>query len=206
MKTVHYHLYDLPDSINLKGDLAVDTEAMGLRHDRDRLCIVQIGDKEGEVHVIHFPEAVYDKSPNLGNLLIDKSRVKIFHYARFDVAIIQKYLGICMDNIYCTKIASKLVRTYTEQHSLKELCFELAGVKISKQHQSSYWGSDSLSREQIEYAASDVAYLHLLRAKLDKMLIREDRAEIARKCFEFLPVRAELDIMGWQDFDIFAHH
>jgi ribonuclease D len=206
MKNIHYHLYDLPDSITLKGDLAIDTEAMGLKHDRDRLCVVQISDEEGEAHVIHFPKAVYDKSPNLCTLLADKSRVKIFHYARFDVAIIQKYLGISMNNIYCTKIASRLVRTYTDQHSLKELCSELLGVKISKQQQSSYWGSDNLSKEQIEYAASDVAHLHLLRIKLDQMLTREGRAEIAKKCFEFIPARAELDIIGWQDFDIFAHH
>jgi ribonuclease D len=165
---------------------------------------VQICDETGTAYVIHFPNKSY-KCPNLQKLLSDKTRAKIFHFARFDIAMIQHYLHIDLTNIYCTKIASRLVRTYTDQHSLKELCAELLNIKISKQQQTSDWGAAKLTKEQIEYAASDVLHLHDLRKKLDEMLKREGRVALAKNCFEFIPVRATLDLLGWQDLDIFAH-
>jgi ribonuclease D len=202
--SVKYYINDLPASVQLKGDLAIDTEAMGLNNWRDRLCVVQICDETGQAYVIHFPKKEYD-CPNLLKFLTDKDRVKIFHFARFDVAIMQFYLGIDIENIYCTKIASRLTRTYTDQHSLKELCYELLGVKISKQQQTSDWGASKLTPEQIDYAASDVLYLHALRTKLNEFLKREDRMQVAQKCFDFLPTRARLDIIGWPEIDIFSH-
>lgn len=177
---------------------------MGLNHLRDRLCVVQLSDESGNAHVVHFPKKEYN-CPNLKKLLCDESRVKIFHFGRFDIAIIHYYLNIELKNIYCTKTASRLARTYTDQHSLKDLCHELLGVKISKQQQTSDWGASKLTQEQIDYAASDVLYLHALRVKLDVMLKREGRAEIAKKCFDFLPTRADLDLIGWPELDIFAH-
>lgn len=202
--TAHLHLYDLPDDVTFIGDIAVDTEAMGLNNLRDRLCVVQLSDGRGEEHVVHFPEPKYD-APNLKKLMEDPSRVKLFHFARFDVAILAHYLNVNVSPIYCTKIVSRLVRTYTDRHGLKELCREMLGVELSKQQQSSDWGAASLSPEQVEYAASDVLYLHRLRDKLEVMLEREGRKQLARQCFEFLPTRAELDLQGWPEVDIFAH-
>lgn len=190
--------------MNFVGDIAVDTEAMGLNNLRDRLCAVQVADGKGDAHVIHFPTPDYTCN-NLKKLLNDKNRVKIFHFARFDLAIIKHYLGIGISNIYCTKVASRLCRTYTDMHGLKDLCHDLLNVKISKQQQASDWGSEKLTKEQIEYAASDVLYLHKLRENLDRLLKREGRVEIAMNCFNFLPCRSQLDLMGWVDFDIFQH-
>jgi ribonuclease D len=184
--------------------LAIDTEAMGLNIRRDRLCMVQITDGCGDIHLVHFPEGKYD-CPNLKAVLVDKKNLHIMHFARFDVAILQHYLEIDMQNIFCTKIASRLCRTYTEYHGLKDLCSDLLGVKISKQQQSSNWGKPDLTQEQIEYAAADVLYLHQLYDKLCLMLQVESRLKYAKACFEFIPTRAKLDCAGWLDQDIFAH-
>jgi ribonuclease D len=188
----------------LKGDIAVDTEAMGLNNKRDRLCVVQLSDGNGDAHLVQLSADNY-KAPNLIKLLSDPTRVKIFHFARFDLSIMRCYLGIRLTNIYCTRTASRLVRTYTDRHGYKDICRELLGVEISKQQQSSDWGAKTLSPEQIEYAASDVLHLHKLREKLNEMLVREDRMELAQACFNFLPFRAELDLAGWENEDIFAH-
>ncbi len=190
--------------MKLSGDLAIDTEAMGLNNKRDRLCLVQLSDGSGDAHLVQFEKDVY-KAPNLAKLLTDKNRVKIFHFARFDLAVIREYMGIRMENIYCTRTASRLVRTYTDKHGYKDICRELLGVEVSKQQQSSDWGSSSLSPEQIEYAASDVLHLHKLRNKLDEMLAREGRGELLESCCRFLPYRAELDLAGFENADIFAH-
>lgn len=201
---IQYYINDLPSDHNIKGDIAVDTEAMGLNNLRDRLCVVQIGDDSGNAHLVHFTNQQYD-CPNLRRLLNDSAKVKIFHFARFDVAILKHYLGIDFTNIYCTKIASRLCRTYTDMHGLKDLCNDLLGIKISKQQQSSDWGAEKLTQEQIQYAATDVLHLHKLRDKLNGLLKREGRTQLAHKCFEFLPTRANLDLVGWIDFDIFVH-
>jgi ribonuclease D len=201
----NYHIDDLPKDLVLKGDLAIDTEAMGLNNHRDRLCLVQLADESGEIHLVHFKNQNFD-APNLKKVLNDDSRMKIFHFARFDVAIIQHYLQIDISNIFCTKISSKLCRTYTNYHSLLDLCQELLGVKISKQQQSSDWGADTLNKNQLQYAAQDVKYLHQLRDKLIVLLNREGRLEIADECFNFLPTKTKLDLLGWIDLDIFAHH
>ncbi len=177
---------------------------MGLDNRRDRLCLVQISDGNGEAHLVHFPTKKFD-APNLKKLLTDKKRVKLFHFGRFDIAILTHYLKIEIENIYCTKIASRLCRTFTDGHGLKDLCFELLNVKISKQQQSSDWGALKLSHEQLTYAASDVLYLHALRTKLNVMLKREGRMHTAQRCFDFLPTRSALDLFGWNEFDIFAH-
>ena len=177
---------------------------MGLNNLRDRLCVVQLSDGNGDAHIVHFIDNNFD-CPNLKHLLSDNTRQTIFHFARFDVAIIKHYLGISLENVYCTKIASRLSRTYTDQHSLKELCNELLGIKMSKQQQSSNWGAESLTKEQINYAASDVLYLHSIRDKLNLMLKRENRTELAQRCFKFINTRTELDLKGWIDTDIFAH-
>ncbi len=190
--------------MNLKGDVAIDTEAMGLDNLRDRLCVVQISDGNGDAHVIHFPQMEFS-CPNLRKIIMDNTRQKIFHFARFDVAIIQHYLQIDLSNIYCTKIASRLVRTYTDTHGLKDLCSELLDIKLNKQQRTSDWGAGELSKEQVAYAASDVLYLHELRNRLNHMLKREGREELAKKCFEFIPTRSKLDVMGWNEFDIFQH-
>ena len=202
--TSHYYKYDLPDDLILSGDVAIDTEAMGLKNHRDRLCAVQISNGDGNAYVIHFPKPKYNCS-RLTKLLSDESRTKIFHFGRFDIAILQHYLKIKIKNVYCTKIASKLCRTYTDHHGLKDLCHELLDVKINKQQQSSYWGARSLSREQVSYAGSDVLYLHKLRLCLNEMLAREGRLDLAKQCFDFLPTRAELDLLGWNEVDIFEH-
>ena len=202
---IFYHAYDLPVDVKFHNDIAIDCEAMGLNILRDRLCVVQISDGNGHVHLVHFPFPEY-AAPNLKKILSNEKIVKIFHFARFDLAVIQHYLDIKLDNIYCTKIASKLSRTYTDSHSLRELCSELVDVKISKQQQCSDWGTQELTQQQIEYASSDVLYLHLLRSALNKILVRENRMELAQKCFNFLPTRVELDLLGWGNLDIFAHH
>ena len=177
---------------------------MGLNNHRDRLCLLQLADELNDTHLVHFKNRNYN-APNLKKLLIDKSRVKIFHYARFDVAIIQKYLEIDIENIFCTKIASKLCRTYTHHHSLLELCNGLLDVKISKQQQSSDWGALSLNKKQLNYAAQDVKYLHQLYDKMSNLLLRENKMEIAEACFKFLPTKTKLDLLGWLEHDIFSH-
>lgn len=202
--TNYLHKGDLPDNVKFKGAVAVDTEAMGLNNLRDKLCLVQLSDGEGDAHLVQLNRENYT-APNLKKLLRDASVEKIFHFARFDVSIMYHYLGVWTKPIYCTKIASRLTRTYTDSHGLKDLCQELLEKKISKQQQSSDWGAEELSKEQIQYAASDVLYLHDLKEKLDAMLVREGRMEIARKCFEFIETRAQLDLSGWENEDIFSH-
>ncbi len=201
---IFLHKGDLPADVSFDGDLAVDTEAMGLNNLRDRLCLVQISDGKGDEHLVQFTPGEFN-APNLKKLMTDPKRVKIFHFARFDVAIMKHYLGVVTAPIYCTKIASRLSRTYTDRHGFKDICRELLGAEVSKQQQSSDWGQETLTPEQQEYAASDVRHLHRLREKLDVMLAREGRTELAKQCFTFLPARAELDLVGWPELDIFAH-
>ena len=198
------HQNDLPDGLDFGESVAVDSETMGLDPARDRLCLVQLSAGDGTCHMVQFRDGVYE-APNLGALMTDARVTKLFHFARFDLAMLQRYLGIDCRPVYCTKIASKLVRTFTDRHGLKDLCRDLIGVELSKQQQSSDWGAAELTKEQLKYAASDVLYLHRLRAALDEMLAREGRAELARACFEFLPTRAALDLAGWDGEDIFAH-
>ena len=186
------------------GDIAVDTEAMGLNNHRDRLCLVQLSDGKGDEHLVQFRPSQF-AAPNLCKLLTDPTRVKLFHFARFDVAILLKYLGVVTAPIYCTKIASRMTRTFTDRHGFKDLCRDLIQVDVSKQQQSSDWGQEVLTPEQQEYAASDVRHLHRLREKLDVMLARGGRTHLAKACFDFLPARAELDLVGWPEIDIFAH-
>ncbi len=195
---------DLPIDLMLHGDIAIDTETMGLNLHRDRLCVLQLSSGDGNAYLVKFVDNNYS-APNLKKLLLDKSRQKIFHFARFDLAAIQKYMGITLENIFCTKISSKLVRTYTDYHGLKDLCRELLGVQISKQQQSSDWGGEILSGDQIDYAGSDVLHLHALRNIFIERLKRENRLEMAKKIFEFIPMRSELDLSGWNEIDIFAH-
>lgn len=195
---------DLPDDFHVDGDIAIDTEAMGLNNLRDRLCLVQFSVGDGVAHLVNFEPDRFE-APNLKKLLTDPKRVKIFHFARFDLAIIHYYLGIGLENVYCTKIASRLARTYTDAHSLKELCGELLGIKLNKLQQSSDWGNAKLTPPQLEYAANDVLHLHKLRDRLSAMLEREGRSGLAKRCFDFLPTRAELDIAGWPEVDIFSH-
>jgi ribonuclease D len=195
---------DLPNGIEFTEYLCIDSEAMGLNFHRDRLCLLQIADIKNNIYIVKFDGKDY-RAPNLRRILSDEKLLKIFHFARFDVGIIYKYLDVLVKNIYCTKIASKLARTYTDSHGLKELCRELLGLQLSKVMQSSDWGSESLSDEQLKYAASDVLNLAQLKLKLDKMLIRESRYELAVECFKFLPHRAALDVRGWSELDIFAH-
>ena len=203
--TVHFHEEDLPAGVLAAGPVAVDTETMGLITPRDRLCLVQISDGRGDEHLVRFgPGSAYD-APNLQAVLADPARIKLFHFARFDLAAIEHYLGVTATPAYCTKIASKLVRTYTDRHGLKNLVDELLGVSLSKQQQSSDWGGPDISEAQREYAASDVRYLHRLREELDRRLAREGRTELAQACFNFLPYRARLDRLGWAEADIFAH-
>ena len=204
--TVHFHKEDLPAGV-LAGDapLAVDTETMGLITHRDRLCVVQISDGSGDEHLVRFgPDSSYDAA-NLKALLADESRLKLYHFARFDLAAIEHYLGVVAAPVFCTKIASKLVRTYTDRHGLKNLVDEVLHENLSKQQQSSDWGGPDLNDAQREYAASDVRYLHRLREELVRRLEREGRLDIAQACFDFLPTRARLDIAGWPDHDIFSH-
>lgn len=202
--TVTLHLNDLPDDFEATGDsLAVDCETMGLNLQRDRLCLLQLSTGDGTAHLVQFRDSY--EAPRLKTLLADRSITKLFHFGRFDIAAIERYLGVSCDPVYCTKIASKLVRTFTDRHGLKDLCGELLNVTISKQQQSSDWGASELSEEQLRYAASDVLYLHALRERLDVMLARENRQELAQACFNFLPQRARLDLAGWDEVDIFAH-
>ena len=202
--TIHLHKNDLPDSLDLGSCVAIDSETMGLRPGRDRLCLVQLSAGDGVCHLVQFPAGQFE-APNLKRLLTDPQVTKLFHYARFDIAVFRHYLGVDTAPLYCTKIASKLVRTYTDRHGLKDLCRELLGVDISKQQQSSDWGAGDLTAEQLAYAAADVLHLHRLKAVLDERLAREGRAGIAEACFRFLPARAALDLGGWADEDIFAH-
>jgi ribonuclease D len=194
----------LPANVTFEGDIAVDTEAMGLNNHRDRLCVVQLSDGRGDEHLVQFLPGQYN-APNLCKLLTDPKRVKLFHFGRFDIAILKQYLGVVTAPIYCTKIASRLTRTFTDRHGFKDICRDLLGVEVSKQQQSSDWGQAVLTPEQQEYAASDVRHLHALREKLNAMLAREGRTELAQACFNFLPARAELDLAGWSEIDIFAH-
>ena len=195
---------DLPKELILDGDVAIDTETMGLNLHRDKLCVLQLSYGDGNAYLIKFDNGDYS-APNLKSILSDQHRQKIFHFGRFDLAAIQKYMNLRLENIFCTKIASKLIRTYTDYHGLKELCRELLQVQISKQQQSSDWGANNLTNEQIDYAGSDVLYLHAIREILTTKLQREGRMELAKKLYEFLPIRADLDLMGWNDIDIFAH-
>jgi ribonuclease D len=203
--SVFLHEEDLPAGILAPGPVAVDTETMGLRLGRDRLCVVQIADGRGDEHLVRFRPGSDYAAPNLKAVLTDPSRVKLYHFARFDLASIQQYLGVVAAPVYCTKTASRLIRTYTDRHGLKELVRELCGAEISKQQQSSDWGAPELSDAQKDYAASDVRFLHQLKEKLDERLIREGRMALAQACFDFLPHRASLDLAGWADEDIFAH-
>lgn len=204
--TVHLHEEDLPADVFAPGaDIAVDTETMGLITPRDRLCVVQLSDGGPDEHLVRFAAGSDYAAPNLRAVLADPARVKLYHFARFDLAAIRHYLGVTATPVYCTKIASRLVRTYTDRHGLKELVRELLATDVSKAQQSSDWGSPALSDAQKDYAASDVRYLHALREELDRRLAREGRAELAQACFAFLPSRAELDLAGWPDTDIFAH-
>ncbi len=204
--TVHFHEEDLPAGVFAPGAaLAVDTETMGLITPRDRLCVVQISDGRGDEHLVRFgPNSDY-AAPNLRAVLADPERLKLYHFARFDLAAIRHYLGVVAAPVYCTKIASRLIRTYTDRHGLKELVRELLGIDVSKQQQSSDWGAPDLSDAQKDYAASDVRYLHAMKEKLDERLLREGRMALAQACFDFLPARAELDLAGWPEVDIFAH-
>ena len=203
--TVYFHEEDLPEGALGLGAVAVDTETMGLNPLRDRLCVVQISDGSGDEHLVRFgPGSAYD-APVLKAVLSDPDRLKIFHFARFDIAAIQHALGIVTAPVYCTKIASKLIRTYTDRHGLKELVRELLGQDVSKQQQSSDWGAAELSDAQRDYAASDVRFLHAMKEVLDARLAREGRTHLAQACFDFLPTRAALDLAGWPEVDIFAH-
>jgi len=202
--THFYHRGDLPAGLDLGSVVAIDSETMGLNLHRDRLCVVQLSAGDGNAHIVHFPEPCWD-APVLTRLLADPAVTKLFHFARFDLAMIRRHFGVRCAPVYCTKIASRLVRTNTDHHGLKELCRELLGVELSKQQQCSDWGAPTLSEEQIAYAASDVLYLHRLRDRLDALLVREGRTELAQACFGFLPDRADLDLAGWPEEDIFAH-
>jgi ribonuclease D len=203
---VHLHQEDLPADVRFAdGPIAVDTEAMGLMPGRDRLCLVQLSDGKGEEHLVQFANGSDYSAPNLKALLSDSGRLKLYHFARFDIGIMQAYLGIMAAPLYCTRTASRLVRTYTDRHGLKDLVKEVLGIDLSKQQQTSDWGATELTDAQLEYAASDVRYLHALKEKLDQRLEREDRVPLAQACFDFLPARAMLDIAGWASNDIFAH-
>ena len=206
---VTLHEGDLPDGLDLGPAVAVDTETMGLNPHRDRLCLVQLADAAGACHIVQFPKAgdggIDYSAPNLKALLSDPAVTKLFHFARFDLAAISCYLAVESTPVYCTKIASRLVRTFTDRHGLKDLCRDLLGIELSKQMQSSDWGREKLSRAQLDYAALDVLHLHRLRAHLDGMLEREGRTALAAECFRFLPSRAALDLAGWPESDIFAH-
>jgi ribonuclease D len=203
---VYLHEEDLPGEVSFADrPIAVDTEAMGLIPGRDRLCVVQLSDGKGDEHLVRFKRGSDYSAPNLKALLSNPERLKLYHFARFDLGIMQAYLGIIAAPVYCTRTASRLVRTYTDRHGLKELVKELLNVDLSKQQQTSDWGADELTDAQRDYAASDVRYLHALKSKLDERLEREDRIDLAQACFDFLPARALLDIAGWAEQDIFAH-
>ena len=207
--TIHLHKHDLPEGLSLGPVVAVDTETMGLNPHRDRLCLVQMSGGDGTAHLVQLiPERLggrgYD-APNLSRLMADPAVLKLMHFARFDVAVLQQALGITVGPTRCTKIAAKLVRTFTDRHGLKDLCRELLGVEVSKQQQTSDWGVPELTPEQLAYAASDVLHLHALWARLEALLVREGRLELAMACFDFLPARCRLDLLGYEDPDIFRH-
>ncbi len=202
--TIRLHRGDLPDISRYRTAVAIDTETLGLNAHRDRLCVIQLSPGDGSADVVQIPPGV-PEAPNLKRLLSDPAILKIFHYARFDIAVLSHAYGVMPAPIYCTKIASRLVRTYTDRHGLKDLVRELLGVELSKQQQSSDWGAETLSEPQVAYAASDVLHLHALKEKLDSLLAREGRTELAEACFRFLPVRARLDLLGWSEEDIFSH-
>ena len=202
--TNFYHRGDLPAGLDFGDSVAIDTETMGLKLRRDRLCVIQLSAGDGNAHVVHLTDGDY-RAPHLRALLTNPKVTKLFHFARFDLAMIQRYFGIVCSPVYCTKVASKLCRTNTDRHGLKDLCRDLLGVDLSKQQQTSDWGAPSLTAEQIAYAASDVLHLHALRRRMDELLDREGRAHLADACFSFLPVRAALDLAGWEDEDIFTH-
>jgi len=202
--TITLHKGDLPDNLSFGDCVAVDTESMGLNWDRDRLCLVQLSSGDGNAHLVQFDVNKYD-APNLKRLFLDPKVTKLFHYARADLAAIYRYLDVMPSPVYCTKIASVLVRTFSDRHGLKDLTKDLIGVDLSKEQQSSDWGAPTLTQDQMNYAASDVLHLHKLKAKLDTMLVREHRVLLARQLMDFLPVRAELDIEGWRDVDVFSH-
>mgnify|MGYP001344208514 CR=1 FL=1 len=204
---IELHQNDLPDGLDLGDMIAVDTETMGLNLLRDRLCLVQLSAGDGVAHLVKFAVSGgnnYD-APNLKAFLADRNRLKLYHFARFDLAAISQHLGVDASPVYCTRTASRLVRTFTDRHGLKDLCRDLLGVDISKQQQSSDWGADELSQEQLEYAANDVFFLHEIKLRLDAMLERHDRTDLAQACFDFLPARAALDLAGWPDIDLLAH-
>ena len=202
--TITMHQGDLPAGLTLGNAVAVDTEAMGLNNRRDRLCVVQLSAGDGHAHLVRFPDRNY-AAPNLKKLLADPKVEKIFHFARFDIAIIRHYLGVECTPLYCTRLSSMLCRTFTDRHGLRDLCKDLLNIELNKQQQSSDWGADTLTQEQQAYAANDVLHLHALKEKLDAMLKREGRMEMAKACFAFLPARAALDLAGWDNVDIFAH-
>ena len=209
--TNHLYKNDLPATLGFGAVVAIDTETLGLSLVRDRLCLVQLTFNDGDTHLVQIPKidaggnGGLHHAPHLAALLEDSSITKIFHFARFDVAMLRRHLGVTMQNIYCTKIASKLVRTYTDKHGLKDICRELLGLDLNKQQQSSDWAAETLTEEQKAYAASDVLHLHALKAKLDFMLEREGRDGLARAMFDFLPIQAELDLLGWSEENLFAH-
>ena len=202
--TVYFHEGDLPDGLDLGPEVAIDSETMGLRFRRDPLCVVQLSSGDGNAHVVRLSRPDYD-CPNLKRLLTDPKVLKIFHFGRFDIGMFELHLGVETRPVYCTKIASKLARTYTDRHGLKDVSRELAGVDMSKAQQSSDWGAAQLSQAQLDYAASDVLYLHVIMNRLNEMLVREGRMELAQACFDFLPTRSALDLAGWPEIDIFAH-
>jgi len=201
--SITLHQGDLPEGLNLGNIVAIDSETMGLDPHRDRLCLVQLSSGDGNAHLVQFAHRY--EAPNLVRLLADPAVTKLFHYGRFDIAMFDKYLGVLAAPVYCTKIASKLTRTYTDRHGLRDLCRELLGVEISKQQQTSDWGSPNLSEEQLAYAASDVLHLHRLKAVFDGLIEREWRRDVADACFRFLPMRARLDLLGWDQEEIFTH-
>jgi len=204
---IHFHEEDLPGDVRFAdGPIAVDTEAMGLVPGRDRLCLVQLSDGKGDEHLVRFRRGSDYSAPNLKALLGDPGRLKLYHFARFDIGIMQAYLGIMAAPLYCTRTASRLVRTYTDRHGLKDLVKELLNVDLSKAQQTSDWGANEISDAQRDYAASDVRYLHALKEKLDERLQREERVALAQACFDFLPARAMLDLGGWPEEDILAHN
>jgi ribonuclease D len=202
--TIRLHLGDLPDLSGYRGSVAIDTETMGLDHQRDRLCVVQLSRGDGSADVVQIPPGTTD-APNLKRLIGDPAVLKIFHFARFDLAALCKAFGVMPAPVYCTKVASRLTRTYTDKHGLKDLVRDLLGIEVSKQQQLSDWGADKLTEAQVAYAASDVLHLHALKEKLDILIARERREELASACFRFLPDRARLDLAGWAAEDIFAH-
>jgi ribonuclease D len=202
--SIHLHRGDLPADIDFGASVAIDTETMGLDPHRDRLCLAQLSAGDGVCHLVQFAPGAYD-APRLKALLANPSVLKLFHFGRFDIAMMQRYLGVVASPVYCTKIASRLTRTFTDRHGLKDLTRDLLGIELSKQQQSSDWGAADLTDEQLRYAASDVLHLHALKIKLDHMLAREGRTELAQRCFDFLPTRAQLDLKGWSAEDIFAH-